>query len=332
MSKVQLTLASGDYDRVRPIWDGALQGEGLDLNVILLPVEEIFFRMARYQEFDASEMSFSSYLISRSLGTPKLMAIPAFPSRKFRHADIYIRQGSKIKNPEDLRGGRIGVPEYQMTACVWVRGILQEFYGVEATGVQWFTGGTETPGREERIKLTLPPEFKVQAIPDNTTLFEMLKQGEIDAVITARVPSPFVRGEKWITRLFPDFKNVEKKYYETTGIFPIMHTVVLRGDVYDKYPWAAQSLYKIYDQAKKLNMERLLSAAALPVSLPWFNYEMDETFALMGRDFWPFGVESNRKTIAKLMQYMHEQGLLPTEFRPKIEDLFAPNTLGTFGV
>lgn len=332
MSKIRLTLASGDYDRVRPLWDGGVVAEGLDLNVVRLPVEEIFFRMARYQEFDAAEMSLSSYLISRSRGIPRMVAIPAFPSRKFRHADIYIRKGSGITKPEDLRGGRIGVPEYQMTACVWIRGILQEKYGVEATGVQWMTGGTETPGREERLKLTLPPQFKIQAISNDTTLFQMLRQGDIDAVVTARVPSPFTRGEEWITRLFPDSKVVEQDYFRETGIFPIMHTVVLRGDIYDQYPWAAQSIYKAYCQAKNLNMERMLNSAALPVSLPWFSQGMDETFELMGRDFWPYGLEANRKTIAKLMQYMHEQGLLPAEFQPQLEELFAPNTLSAFGV
>jgi 4,5-dihydroxyphthalate decarboxylase len=332
LSKVKLTLASGDYDRVRPLWDGAVTPDGLDLNVVLLPVEEIFFRMARYQDFDASEMSMASYLIGKSMGTPRLIAIPAFPSRKFRHADIYINSQSNIKKPEDLRGGRIGVPEYQMTACVWLRGILQEYYGVNAKDVSWFTGGTEKPGREERIKLKLPPEFRVTPIPNDTTLFELLRQGEIDAVFTARVPSPFNRGEAWITRLFPDFKAVELEYYRQSGIFPMMHTVVLKEEVYEQYPWAAQSLYKAYLAAKNVCMERVLNNAALTVTLPWFSNELDDTFKLMGKDFWPYGIEPNKKAIAKLIEYMHQQGLLPENFNPTIESLFAPNTLNAFGV
>jgi 4,5-dihydroxyphthalate decarboxylase len=332
MDKIKLTLASGDYDRTRPLWDGAVQTEGLQLNVLLLPVEEIFFRMARYQEFDAAEMSLSSFLISMSRGTPRWVAIPVFPSRKFRHADIYVCANSKIKRPEDLRNARIGVPEYQITAGVWVRGILDEFYGVRTRDVQWFTGGAEKPGREERIKLTLPPGFHVTPIPHDATLLDWLRQGQLDAIFTARVPSPYVRGEAWIKRLFQNVKAVEMDYFRKTGLFPIMHTVVLRGDVYDQYPWAAQSLFKAYGQAKEIQMERAINAAALPVTLPWFSLEMEETFACMGRDFWPYGLEPNRKAIDKVIQYMHEQGLLPEAFRPSLETLFAPNTLGAFGV
>jgi 4,5-dihydroxyphthalate decarboxylase len=332
MGKISVTLACGDYDRIRPLWDGGVAAEGLNLNVILLPIEEIFFRMARYQEFDAAEMSMSSFLISRSRGTPRFVAIPAFPSRKFRHADIYIRSDSKIKKPEDLREARIGVPEYQITAAVWARGILQEFYGAPATDVQWFTGGTEKPGREERLKLSLPPAFRVTPIPKDTTLFELLRRGDLEAVMTARVPSPFWRGEEWIARLFPNCKEVEMEYFRKTGIFPIMHTVVLREDIYEKYPWAAQSLFKAFCQAKDLCFQRLSTSVGLPVTIPWLISEMDATFALMGRDFWPYGVEPNRKVVSKLMQYMHEQGLLPGSFNPEVEELFAPNTLRAFGV
>ena len=332
MTKISLTLGSGDYDRVRPLWDGEVSAEGLDLNVVLLPVEEIFFRMVRYQEFDAAEMSMSSYVISKQRGTPRLVAIPVFPSRKFRHADIYIHSDSRIKKPEDLRGGRIGVPEYQMTAFVWLRGIFQEFYGIAATDIHWFSGGTEKPGREERLKITLPTAFRLTSIPTDRTLYEFLRNGEIDAVFTARVPSPFVRGETWMARLFPDSKEVEKEYYRQSGIFPIMHTVVLREEVYQKCAWAAQSLYKAYCKAKDLCFERLLSAAALPVSLPWLSGAMEETFALMGRDFWPYGLEPNRKTLSKLLQYMREQGLLPEDYKPQPEELFAPSTLEAFGI
>lgn len=332
MNRITLTLACHDYDRIRPLWDGSLWIEGLNLNVILLPVEEIFFRMVRYQEFDVAEMSLSSFLISKSRGEPRFVAIPVFPSRKFRHADIYIRKNSTIKRPQDLKGRNIGMPEYQMTAAVWVRGILEEFYEVVTTDVHWYTGGTERPGREERLKITLPPGFRLTAIPHSTTLLELLHQGDLDAVITARVPSPFVRGEDWITRLFPDFKEVESEYFRRTGIFPIMHTVVFREDVYEKYPWAAQSLYKAFCQAKDLNFERILSSAALPVSLPWFNNEMESTFAIMGRDFWPYGLEPNRKTLSKLMEYMRKQGLLPDGFDPELETLFPKSTFGVFGI
>ena len=332
MSEIKMTIACGDYDRIRPLKDASVRAEGLDLNVIILPIEEVFFRVARFQDFDAAEMSLSSYLIAKSRGAPRLVAIPVFPSRKFRHQDIYIRSDSKIKKPEDLQGGRIGMPEYQMTAPVWMRGIFQEFYGVPATGVHWFSGGTERPGREERLKLTLPPEFNLTPIANDTTLFELLRQGEIDAVFTARVPSPFLRGEKWISRLFQNYKAVESAYYQQTGIFPIMHTFVLREDIYEKYPWSAQSLFKAFCRAKDLCFENLLNSAGLPVSLPWFNKELEATFEIMGRDFWPYGLGPNLETITKFMQYMREQGLLPADFNPEVQDLFAPNTLTAFGV
>lgn len=332
MAKIMMTIACGDYDRIRPLQDGSVTAEGLDLNVVILPIEEIFFRVARFQDFDAAEMSLSSYLIARSRGMPRLMAIPVFLSRKFRHQDIYIRSDSKIRKPEDLKGARIGMPEYQMTAPVWMRGILQEYYGVAATDVHWFSGGTEKPGREERLKLTLPPEFRLTPIASDTTLFEMLRRGEIDAVFTARVPSPFLNGEKWIVRLFPDFREVEAQYFKQTGIFPIMHTFVLREDVYAQHPWAAQSLYKAFCRAKERCFETMFSAARLPVSLPWFNAELEATFAVMGKDFWPYGLEPNEKALTKFLRYMHEQGLLPPDFNPQVKDLFAPNTLKTFGV
>lgn len=332
MTRIKLTLACHDYDRIRPLWDGGVSAEGIDLNVVLLPVEEIFFRMVRYQEFDAAEMSLSSFLISKSRGQPRFVAIPVFPSRKFRHADIYIRKDSQIKRPEDLQAGRIGMPEYQMTAAVWMRGILQEFYDVVTTEVDWFTGGTERPGREERLKITLPPAFRLKAIPPDTTLIELLHKGEIDAIITARVPSPFVRGEDWIARLFPNSKEVEMEYFRKTGIFPIMHTVVFREDIYEKYPWAAQSLYKAFCKAKDLCFERMLNSAALTVSLPWLHKELEDAVALMGKDFWVYGLEGNKRTISKLMEYMHQQGLLAQNFNPEVETLFPQSTLHTFGI
>lgn len=332
MQRTQLTIATGDYDRVRPLWDGTVNPEGIALNMLLLPVEEIFFRMARYQEFDACEMSLSSFLISQYKGHPSFTAIPVFPSRKFRHADIYINADSDINKPEDLQGGRIGVPEYQITAAVWMRGFLQEFYGVDPQQVQWFTGGTERPGREERLKIELPPPFKKERIPDNTTLFELLKHKELDCIFTARTPSPYLKGEKWIKRLFPQYRQTEQEYYQQTKIFPIMHLIVFKKEVYEKYPWAAQSLYKAFVQAKNICFERLVNSAALPVSLPWFNNELEETISLMGQDFWSYGLAANKATLEKALQYMKNQGLLPEAYNPDIADLFAPNTLGQFGL
>lgn len=321
MTKVELTLACGDYDRTRPLWDGSVRPEGIHLNVLLLPVEEIFLRAVRYQEFEVTELSMSSFLITRGKVKPGYVAIPAFPSRKFRHGDIYIRRDSPIRRPEDLRGARIGLPEYQMTAAVWVRGILQEDYGVKVNEVQWFTA------HEERFPVKLPSSIRVEVIPKNTHLLELLRQGELDAVITARIPQPSLRGEDWIQRMFPNFKEVESDYYRRTGIFPIMHAVVLRRDVYEKYPWAAQSMYRAFCRAKEQALDQAMGLGAPPVTLPWFFHEIDQTIALMGNDFWPYGLSSNLKALRKLIEYMTQQGLIEDGGALSVEDLFAPNIL-----
>lgn len=321
MSIIKITLACGDYDRTRPLWDGSLKAEGLDLTTLLLPVEEIFLRMSRYQEFEASEFSLSTFLLTQAMGAPRFIGIPAFPSRKFRHGDIFIRKGSKIRRPEDLKGAKIGLLEYQMTAAVWTRGFLQEFHGVQASDMEWFTT------REERIKLSLPPSIRVTVMPSNTTPLDMLRQGELDAVFAHRAPPAFMRGEDWIVRLFPNFCEVEGDYFQKTGIFPIMHTVVLRPDIYEKYPWAAQSIYKIFCQAKEKSLADLRSMGAPPVTLPWFFYEIERTISVMGEDFWPYGFRKNQATIAKLLEYMKQQYLVPETYSPDLESLFAKNTL-----
>jgi 4,5-dihydroxyphthalate decarboxylase len=322
MSNIPITLACGDYDRTRPLWDGSVKAEGLELTTIVLPVEEIFFRMSRYQEFEASEFSLSTFMITQARGTPRLVGIPAFPSRKFRHGDIFIRKDSKIRRPEDLQGGKVGMVEYQMTAAVWMRGLLQEFYGVKVSDVEWFTI------QEERLKLALPSSIRVKIIPPDTNLFDLLRQGELDAIFTARTPPPFIRGEDWIVRLFPNFWEVEGDYFRKTGIFPIMHTVVLRADIYEKYPWAAQSLYKAFGRAKDKSLENLRNLGAPPVALPWFFYEIERTVSVMGQDFWPYGFRKNQATLSKLIEYMKQQSLLPETFSPNLESLFARNTLG----
>lgn len=327
-----MCLAGGDHDRIRPLLERGIEAEGIKLNVIVLPVEEIFFRMARHRDFDCAEMSFSSYLISKTRPGPGFVGIPVFPSRKFRHGDIYINSTGPIKKPEDLQGCRIGVPEYQITAAVWIRGILQEYYGVLAEDVHWHTGGTEMPGRVERMRLDLPSAIKITRIPDNVTLLDMLRKGEIDALFSARVPSPLLRKEDWIRRLFPDYRQVEADYYNNTGIFPIMHLVVMKEEVYRQYPWAAPSLYKALLQAREMAMTSLQASAALPVMLPWAGEELAKTLDLMGNDYWPYGLDANRETIKVLIRYMKEQKLLPQEFNMPLESLFAANTLESFGV
>src|SRR5580692_6647584 len=251
MSKLPLTLACWNYDRTRALLEGRVNVDGVDLNYLNLPVEETFFRMLRHQEFDVAEMSLSSYTLSRFRENPPCIAIPVFPSRMFRHSCIYIHAGSGIREPKDLIGKRVGSPEYQMTAPVWIRGILSDDYGVPVTSPAYFTGGEEQPGRSEKIALALPPAFRLQPIPQDQTLSRMIESGEIDALYTARAPSTFKRSEGKVRRLFPDYYAVERDYYQRTGIFPIMHVIAIKRDVYEKYPWVAQSLCKAFVAAQK---------------------------------------------------------------------------------
>ena len=324
MGNITLTLACGDYDRVAPLKDGRVKPEGVNLNFIALGPEEIFFRMARHQEFDASEMSLASYINGRARGRDDLIAIPVFPSRMFRHSAIFVHTGAGIEKPEDLKGRRVGVGEYQMTAIVWVKGILSDDYGVSASDIHWFTGGQEQPGREERIPLELPPEINLESIPKDKTLSSMLEAGELDAVIAARVPSPVLRGSDQVRRLFQNPMEVEKEYFKRTGIFPIMHTVAIRKKLWEKHPWLAVSLYKAFDQAQRLSREEIRAPAVL-FQLAWLQIYWEEEKALLGEHAWETGAERNRETVETLCRYLVEQGIILEA--PPFESLFAPSTL-----
>jgi 4,5-dihydroxyphthalate decarboxylase len=331
VSKLKLTLACWNYDRTRALKDGSVQPDGIDLNYLELPVEETFFRMLRNREFDVAEMSLSSYTVSLFREPRPFIAIPIFPSRLFRHSSIYINANSGIREPRDLVGKRIGVPEYQMTAPVWIRGILSEQYGIPVDSVTYFTGGEEEPGRSEKIKLDLPANIKVQPIGDTQTLSQMLLDGEIDALHTARMPSTFsVQGHGPVKRLFPNYKEVEQDYFRKTGIFPIMHTVAIRRDVYEQNRWVAQSLYKAFAEAQRRTYQDLYVTAALKAMLPWLTAHVEETRALMGEAFWPYGFERNRATLATFLRYHYEGGLSKRLLQP--EELFAPEAMESFKI
>ncbi len=331
MSKIKLTVACWDYDRTRALQEGRVEVEGVELTYLPLRVEETFWRMLRYQEFEAAELSMGSYLMAREKGLPKLIAIPVFPSRAFRHSCIYINTGAGIKEPKDMAGKRVGVPEYQITMAIWARGILQHEYGVAPEQMKWFTGGEEHPGREDKIRHDLPKSIDIRPIGPDQTLSSMLERGEIDAMISAHMPSPFVRRAPKVGRLIPDFPNVEKDYYRRTKIFPIMHTVALREDFYQKHPWVAQSLVKAFAESKRLCQESMYEFSALKYMLAWSIAEMEEERELFGGgELWPYGLEANRHVLETLVQYAHEQGLIKT--RPDLKSLFAPNTLDDFKI
>jgi 4,5-dihydroxyphthalate decarboxylase len=324
---LRLTLACWDYDRTRALADGRVQPEGIELVYLNQPVEETFFRMMRFGEFDCSEMSLSSYVASLGREPQPFIAIPAFPSRFFRHSCIFVPAKSGIRKPEDLKGKRIGVPEYQMTAPVWIRGILSDDYGVKITDCEHFSGGEEEPGRQEKQKLALPSNIRVSSIGENQTLSGMLAEGELDALVTARAPSTF---PKAVNRLFPDYVAKEKDYYRRTKIFPIMHTVVIRRDVYEKNRWIAQALYKAFVASKKIAYDMYAQTAAMTTMLPWTVPQVEEAKAEMGEDWWPYGLAPNRHALETFLRYHHEQGLSKRLYQP--EELFAPETLQAFKV
>ncbi len=323
MVEVPITLACGNYDRTQAIRDGRVKIEGCAVTYLPLYPEEIFHRVFKFHEFDISEMSFSSYIRTVAAGTSAYVAIPAFVSRIFRHSGIYIRKGAGITKPEDLRGKRIGVPEYQITAVVWMRGMMQHEYGVKPSEIHWRSGGQEETGRHERTPLKPIPGLDLQPIGDDKTLVGMLRDGELDALFTARAPSSFIKGEPHIALLFPDTRAAEQAYYKKTGFFPIMHLVGIRKTLVEKYPWLATSAYKAFCEAKALAMIDLRDVNALMVTLPWLVAETNETSALMGEDFWKYGVAENMPEIEALTQYIYEQGL--ADRKVKVEELFHPS-------
>jgi 4,5-dihydroxyphthalate decarboxylase len=327
---MRLTLACWDYDRTRALMDGTVAPDGIELVYLNQPVEETFFRMIRHREYDCSEMSLSSYVASLQGDNPPFIAIPVFPSRFFRHSCIFVSAKSGIRKPQDLRGKRIGVPEYQMTAPVWIRGILSDDYGVKVTDVEHFSGGEEEPGRDEKLKLSLPSTIRLKAIPGDKTLSRMLADGELDALVTARAPSTFFSRPDDVRRLFANYVEVEKEYYGRTKIFPTMHTVVIRRDVYAKNPWIAQSLSKAFSEAKRRACRLYDQTAALPAMLPWLVSHIEEIRKEFGDDWWPYGLEPNRKALETFLRYHHEQGLSQRRFAP--EELFARETLVSYKV
>jgi 4,5-dihydroxyphthalate decarboxylase len=322
---LSLSLACPPYDRVLPIALGWIQPEGIAVNFLPLAVEEIFWRQLRHQEFDVSESSLSSYVMLRSRGDERFIAIPVFTSRFFRHSCIFVNTRKGIRSPQDLKGRVVGLPEYQITAVVWQRGLLQEEYGVLPRDIHWRTGGEETPGRVEKIKLTLPPEIDLQSIPPDKTLSKMLDEGEIDGLLTARAPSCFVKRSPNVARLFPNYREVEEDYYRKTGIFPIMHTLIISKRIYQNNPWVAMSLYKAFCLAKDVVMQGYGETAALHVTLPWLGAELERTKGIMGEDWWPYGLSKNRTTLETFLRYHYEQGL--SKRKMTVEELFAEETL-----
>jgi 4,5-dihydroxyphthalate decarboxylase len=313
MKRLKLTMACGRYDRTQPLIDGRVEPEGVDLTFIPLRPGETFWRMLNHNEFDASEMSLSSYTILRSEGDTRFIAIPVFPSRVFRHSAVYLRADSRIETPQDLKGKRVGVGDYQMTAAVFVRGFLAHEYGVMPQDIEWVNG---RPVRS----ITPPGGVRLQPMPPNTTLEAMLERGEIDALASVMIPKGLGNS---IRRLFRDFRSVEAAYYKKTGIFPIMHTFVLKTVLYEQNPWLAISFYRAFCRARDLAYRITYDTDALTVGLPWVIDEVEAARESFGPQIWDYSIEGSRKTLDALVAYVHEQGL--SRHRMSIEELFVPN-------
>src|ERR1700716_341785 len=306
---LKLSLSVCDYDRTRAIFDGRAPIEGCDVTAINLEPEESFHRAFKFAEFDVTEVSMSSYTMTTARGDAHYIAIPAFVSRLFRHSSIYIRTDRGIARPQDLKGKTIGLPEYQMTANVWVRGILQDEYGVKPSDIKWRRGGLEEAGREERAKISLPPDIDIQQIPDGRTISDMLAKGEIDGLFSARAPSCFLQGAPNVGRLFPDYPAIEEAYYKKTKLFPIMHGVGIRRSLVEKYPWLAVNVYKAFIKAKALCMEGRAEFGDLAPNLPWPVRAYDHARKVMGEDYWAYGAHENKHALETLARYSFEQGL-----------------------
>lgn len=324
MARLPITIATWDYDRVRPIIDGRVEVEGCEVNFLPMTVEECFHRAYFHGEFDVAEIGLSPFLIALSRGIAPYVALPAFLSRTFRHSSVYIRSDRGINSPSDLRGKRIGVPEYQQSAALWVRGFLKDDFGIEPPDIHWVQGGLEQVGRKDKFPLNLPPDFPLTTA-DSGSLSELLAKGELDAVISARAPSCFGRAGVAVRRLFPDYREVEKDYFRRTGLFPVMHAVGVRQDLAAKHPWLAASVYKAFAAAKRIADEDLKEVTALKIGLPWVTAELESTQEVMGDDFWSYGVAANRKTLEAMTRYSYEQGLAVRKL--SVDEIFAPSTL-----
>ena len=329
MTKLNLSVAMGDYDRTRALLDGTVQIDGVDPVYMTLSPEEAFFRAFRNTEFDISELSLSSYLVKASKDESPYVAVPVFLSRAFRHTSIYVRK-DRIKRPQDLKGCRIGVPEYQLTAIVWARSILQDDFGVRPEDITWVRGGIDEPGRPEKIKLQLPPDVRMENAPEGDTISAMLDRGDIDGFIAPRPPGGAAATNPNVGWLFDDPTAVAKDYYQRTGVFPIMHVVGVKKEVVAKHPWLPGAVLKAFEQAKKSALEKLADTSATKVTLPFVEEQLKAARELMGADYWSYGVEANRRTLETFVRHHHAQGLSARLMT--VNELFHPATYESFKI
>jgi 4,5-dihydroxyphthalate decarboxylase len=329
MSKLNLSVAIGNYDRARALFDGSVQIDGVDPVFMTLPPEEIFFRAFRTNDFDICELSMSSFTVKTAERNCPYIGVPAFVSRAFRHNSIYVRT-DRIKSAADLKGKRIGLPEYQLTACVWARIILEDDHGIKPSDVIWVRGGIDDPSRPEKITIKLPPGVRLENAPAGRTISELLENGEIDAFVAPRVPSLAGKHNPNIGWLFPDPIAAGRDYYKRTGIFPIMHVTGIRRTLVEQHPWLPAAVLKAFEQAKTKCLEELEDTSAPKCTLPFVEEQLKAARELMGHDFWSYGLAPNRKVLETFLRHHHAQGLSARQVAP--EELFHPSTHESFTI
>jgi 4,5-dihydroxyphthalate decarboxylase len=326
MPALDVTMACVPTDRSRPILDGSIAIPGMRITALPGEPEEIFRRALREEAFDITEMSMSSHITVTARGESAYVAVPVFPSRAFRHSGIFIRTDRGINVAADLKGKRIGIPEYQQTAILWLRGMLRDEHGIGVRDIEWLTGGVNEPLPGERIPITLPPGIRVASIGPQRTLDELLRTGEIDAVMSTRVPKCLDAPDGKVSRLFPDYRAVEAQYFNRTGFFPIMHTIAVRRRLAEQYPELPANLFRAFHAARDQAITELGMVNAFRVALPWPAAVLDDARAALGRDFWPYGFRRCYDELATMTRYAYEDGLTARRVAP--EELFHASTLG----
>ena len=329
MSRLHLTLAISEYDHTRDVCSGVVGVDGVELTHLNLPIEEMHYRFTKFREWDVSEMSLGKYVSLLSQDDRSMVAIPVFPNRAFRHSSVYVRRESELTAPAQLAGKRVGVPEWAQTAGIFARGALVHQYGLPLAAVEWWQAGVNEPGRIEKVALRLPDGVAIRPAPDKT-LSAMMLSGELDAVITAHPPDPFKRGDPRIVQLFHDVRSVEEAYWRATGIFPIMHIIAIRGEVFERHRWVAMNLFKAFDAARRRSVHRISELTASRVPVPWLADYVDRWRPLFGPDYWPYGLEANRTTLEAFCRYAFEQGVCHREVA--VEELFPPEVLSAFRI
>lgn len=330
MTPLPLTLAISDYDHVRDLVSGRVKPEGIALTALTLSIEEIFYRFTLYREWDVSEMAMGKYVSLRSQGDTSLSALPVFPSRVFRQSSLFVRSDGAVKRLEDLRGRRVGLPEWAQTAAIYTRGFLQHQVGIPLAEIRWVQAGVNQPGRTEKVALKLPAGVEIER-PADKNLNDMLLAGEIDAVMSAHPPRAFEARDPRVRRLVEDFVPLEEAYWRETQIFPIMHCIAVKTAVLDAHPWVAMNLMTAFEQAKERSVARAFEATASRFPIPWtFDHARRAQVLFGGKEYWPYGIDANRTTLEAFLRYAHEQGVC---HRPlQAEELFPKEVAASFKV